>query len=67
MRHVVILLGALLVLLAIAGCQSTLQHADCDSECTCQRDLARLMSDQPGYTPPTACDSTLVTHLEANR
>ncbi len=67
MRRAAILLATLLVLLMIAGCQSSLQSADCSSECICQRDLARLMSDQPAYTPPTACDSTFVMHLEANR
>ncbi len=67
MRRVMILLGTLLALLMIAGCQSSPQNANCSGDCTCQRDLARLMSDQPGYTPPTACDSTFVIYLEANR
>ncbi len=66
MKRVTALFGVLLGVFAIAGCQSTPETSGY-RESACQRDLARLMSDQPGYTPPAACDSTFVTHLEATR
>jgi hypothetical protein len=52
---------------ATACHQSSLQNTDHSDDCTCQRDLAKLMSDQPGHVPPVFCDSSFVMHLEANK
>jgi predicted small secreted protein len=67
MKRVTALLALLLGVFVIAGCQNSHQTAGHHDDSACQRDLARLMNDQPGYVPPTSCDPTLVMHLEAAR
>lgn len=67
MRCVTVLLGVLLAMLAVAGCQSSHHAVGHHDDSACQKDLARLMSDQPGYTPPIHCDPTFVMRLEAVR
>jgi len=67
MKRMTAFLGILLGVIAIAGCQNSHHASTHPHDIACQRDMARLMKDQPGYVPSNLCDPTFVMRLEAAR
>ncbi len=67
MKHCVQLALFLAMIVTITGCQKSMEQTVHKRDIACQKELARLMADQPGFTAPPSCDSGFVCHLGAVR